>query len=420
MALMKLALLGADDDSLRLVRWAVASGEHTLVAAVDSRPRTNEIKAIAPHIRFDEQWESLLVGSTADAVIVGRAAAGMAEQTGIADDERRAEQLRKLAQAAVPMVVVCPACEAIVGFEIDMIRRDVAGTIIPYVPGTDHPALRSLEGAVGLGDNGSLGTVEQITFEREQIDRSRSSVLVQFARDVGILRQIIGPIVSVSATGPATAVGRDPLGPKVRELPSLANLGVCLIGKEGLTARWSVGPASGTSGGRLTVIGHKGKAVLKIPEAGDWSLETSSSPIGAASFDSHDGTHDIFWRLSHSASTAEFRDEESWLAACRDQEVAEAVDRSLARGRTIELFHEEHSEEQSFKGVMAMGGCLILLFAIGLLMVASVVEGLRLPIRGWPLWRAWPFLLLAPIVVFLLLQLLRFIAKDSGGRRAAT
>ena len=50
----------------------------------------------------------------------------------------------------------------------------------------------------------------------------------------------------------------------------------------------------------------------------------------------------------------------AWLAACRDQEAAEAVDRSLARGRTIELFNEEHTEEESFKSVMAMGGCLLL------------------------------------------------------------
>src|SRR5438270_1355443 len=122
---MKLALLGADDDSLRLVRWALESGEHELLFAFDSRPRAAEIQALAPHVQFQETWETLILGTAADAVIVGRAGAGLTDQTGIADEERRAEQLRKLAQAAVPMLVVCPACEAIVGFEIDMIRWDV-------------------------------------------------------------------------------------------------------------------------------------------------------------------------------------------------------------------------------------------------------------------------------------------------------
>ena len=109
------------------------------------------------------------------------------------------------------------------------------------------------------------------------------------------------------------------------------------------------------------------------------------------------------------------RDDEAWLAACRDQEAAEAVDRSLARGRTIELFNEEHTEEESFKGVMAMGGCLLLVMALGVLFIAVVVEGLRLPMRTWPLWRLWPFYLLVPIVAFLLLQLLQLAVKPRAG-----
>ena len=63
-----------------------------------------------------------------------------------------------------------------------------------------------------------------------------------------------------------------------------------------------------------------------------------------------------------------------------------------ARGRTIELFAEEHTEEESFKGIMAMGGCLLLVMALGVLVVAVIVEGLRLPMRSWPLWRLCPSL----------------------------
>src|SRR5262245_18370957 len=125
MVSMKLALLGADDESLQLVRWAVVSGGHELVLAADCRQRAAEIRSLAPQVRLQEPWETLMLGTVADAVIVGRAGAGLSDVSGIADDERRADQLRKLAQAAVPMLVVCPACEAIVGFEIDMIRRDV-------------------------------------------------------------------------------------------------------------------------------------------------------------------------------------------------------------------------------------------------------------------------------------------------------
>src|SRR5438046_4016248 len=123
----------------------------------------------------------------------------------------------------------------------------------------------------------------------------------------------------------------------------------------------------------------------------------------------------VFSWLTHAMETDEFYDADSWLAACRDQEAAEAVDRSLARGRTIELFNEEHTEEESFKGIMAMGGCLLLVMALGVLFVAVVVEGLRLPMRVWPLWRLWPFYLLVPIVAFLLLQLLQVVVKREEG-----
>jgi hypothetical protein len=83
----------------------------------------------------------------------------------------------------------------------------------------------------------------------------------------------------------------------------------------------------------------------------------------------------------------------------------------VAIRRQPKPFNEEHTEEESFKGVMAMGGCLLLVMALGVLFIAVVVEGLRLPIRTWPLWRLWPFYLLVPIVAFLLLQLLQLVVK---------
>src|SRR5205814_10724809 len=114
---------------------------------------------------------------------------------------------------------------------------------------------------------------------------------------------------------------------------------------------------------------------------------------------------------SPTLQSEQFCEPEAWLAACRDQEAAEAIDRSLARVRTIELFNEEHTEEESFKGVMAMGGCLLRVMALGVLFIAVIVEGLQLPMRGWALWRLWPLYLLVPIVAFLLLQLLQLAIK---------
>jgi hypothetical protein len=112
-----------------------------------------------------------------------------------------------------------------------------------------------------------------------------------------------------------------------------------------------------------------------------------------------------------SAAAAESREKSPWLDACRDQEAAETVDRSLLRGRTIELYGEEHTEADSFKGVMSMGGCLVLLLVLGVTFMAALAEGLRLPLRDWPIVRMWPICLLVPAGIFLLMQLLQLAVK---------
>jgi hypothetical protein len=408
---MKLALLGADDDSLNLVRWAVTQGDHELVAAYDSGLRTNELRELAPHLRTTQSWEELILASVADAVIVGRGGKELVEQTGIDHLERRADQLRKLTQAAVPMIAVCPACEAIIGFEIEMIRRDTKALILPYVPLGSHPVIDMLSEWVLQADESPIGTVEQIVLEREQTDRKRETVLVQLARDASLVREFLGTIQSVAASGPAPAIGRDPLGPKSKELPSLANLSVIFSGEDGLIARWTLARAEDGDVGRLKIVGDRGKAILTMPTGGDWSLHVPGKPVVSELAEPDDDHRQIFSWLAHAIENNEYYDADSWLNACRDQEAAEAVDRSLARGRTIELFNEEHTEGASFKGVMAMGGCLLLVMALGVLLVAVIVESLRLPIRGWAAWRAWPLYLLVPLAIFLLLQLLQLVVN---------
>jgi hypothetical protein len=410
---MKLAVIGADEESLNLVRWATQHGNHELVAAYDSDAQSQQLRVINPQLILSDNWEELFLASAADVVIVGRGGKEAAARASIDRAERRADQLRKLVQAAVPMIVVCPACEAIVGFEIEMIRRDTKSVIVPHVPGLLEPGIRKLEELVSWGDTSPLGKIEQIVLDREQADRSRESVLVQLSRDASALRRMIGTIQTVTASGPPPAIGRDPLGPKSKELPSLTNLTVHLGGDEGLSARWSLAPASGPNMAKLAIIGERGKA--SMTSDGVLSIEIACEKATAETVLAGSDIEPVFRKLSHAVGSDEFYDDSAWLAACHDQEAAEAVDRSLTRGRTIELFNEEHTEEESFKGVMAMGGCLLLSMALGVLFVAVVVEGLRLPMRSWPLWRLWPFYLLVPIVAFLLLQLLQLVIKREEG-----
>jgi hypothetical protein len=410
---MKLALLGVDHDSLVLARWAVTEGGHRILVAYDSRVFATELSQLAPGIRLNNNWEELFLEATADAVIIGRGGQEAALEAYTDPVERRADQLRKLTQAAVPMIVVCPACESIVGYEIEMIRRDTKAVIVPYVPGEWRAAFSELQDLVSWRESSPLGTIEQIVFQRKQRDRSREAVLRQLARDVTLLRRLIGTIQTVTASGPPAAVGRDPLGPKIKELPSLANLSVSFTGEEGLTARWSVVPAIASAGdeqANLSVIGERGDTLLEMPNEGDWTLVVNAEAESREPRPQRHEAEVLFWQLKHAAA-GEVADEDAWLAVCRDQEAAEAVDRSLARGRTIELFNESHSEEQSFKGVMAMGGCFLLVAALFVLLFVVLVESLQLPVREFLVWRLWPVYLLVPIVVFLMLQVLQFAAK---------
>src|SRR6185503_18285975 len=110
----------------------------------------------------------------------------------------------------------------------------------------------------------------------------------------------------------------------------------------------------------LTVICERMKASVSMAASGDWLVRYAGDVSSTESLSNISDAVVPFAQLSWGNAGDARYDPNSWLAACRDQEAAEAVDRSLARGRTIELFNEEHTEEEAFKGVMAMGGCLLL------------------------------------------------------------
>jgi len=409
---MKFALLGVDEEVLAFAQALLAEG-HECAAAFDAEEHLVRLSAIVPAARADEDWEAALLGSTIDFLVVAVARANRTAATGISATERREDQLRKIAQSGVPAVIMHPACEAIVGFEIEMIRRDCQGILVPYSPGLLRPETAELAAIFRAREESPIGATEQIAFERYQADRSRAAVLEQFARDVVLLQKLIGEIRKVNATGPAGATQVDPLGPKSRVKPSLTNLSVHLVGETGASARWSIVPATEAPHGVLSLRGSRGQATLTMPRGcGAWKI---SYPAGSS--EECDGPAKDELQLWSERLPAIIRGEESaplsWIDACRAMEATGAIDRSLERGRTIELYHEEHTEEQSFKGVMAVGGCLMLVTALGVVFLATIVEGLQLPFRNSLVWRLWPVYLLAPMAVFLLLQLLKNVVKKT-------
>ncbi len=396
---MKLALLGIDADVLALAEAAMLGRRHQVVAVYDAGEPNSELRQIAPLARWNDQWESLLLGTIADAVIVASRPA----------DELRADQLRNLVKAGVPLLLVHPACEAIVGYELDMIQRDTGSLLLPYFAGRLHPALIKLAELAGGPLNetspAEIGPVEQLVFERSTLQRGRAEVLAQLACDVSLIRAVVGEIDKVSAMGASV------------DQPSLANLSVHMSGPSGAMARWSVGPVDEQPLGRIVLIGARGRATLKMP-AGEqpWTLEIASQSRESISFDDWNGTEVALDLLEQSLEG--YQPAWNWPSACRDCEIVSAVEQSLHRSRTIQLYEEQHSEQQTFKGMMAVGGCGLLLLACVVLLSVAMVEGLQLPFRRHILWRLWPLYLAAPFAIFLLLQLFQLVFPASSPANA--
>ena len=170
-----------------------------------------------------------------------------------------------------------------------------------------------------------LGTIDQLVFERFLADRSRESVLSQFARDADLMQLFGGDAMTLHALG-SGALGRD-LGP-------YGNLAVQLACQRGVVCRWSVTPVEEHPGGRLTLVGSSGKAMLSMPMNRPWRMEIRSRKrrcllqvktflpgTGAAAIDVL-------------AAAIEGEDvQPSWSDAARTVELAETIDTSLARGR---------------------------------------------------------------------------------------
>ena len=105
----------------------------------------------------------------------------------------------------------------------------------------------------------------------------------------------------------------------------------------------------------------------------------------------------------------------TWQEVCQTLEISDAAQRSIHRRRTIELFHEQVTEAETFKSMMAAGGCGMLMWVLFLLMVAGLADGLQVPFRHTILGKLWLIALFLPLAIFLVLQLLQlvFVRTDS-------
>ena len=399
--LMDFALIGSNDDSLRLAEAIMATSDHTICRVLDADHHRSELFEIAPSAVWDDQWETLLVEGEVDAVLV----------TPHLDVPRLEEQLRKLAQAGVSMVIMHPLHDSLFAYELEMMREEGGGRIIPYFAGAEHPAWNRIAELLRGEETSGIGQPEQILFDRHLKDRDRASVLEALARDLTTLRHLIGEVTSINAVGGAN------------DETAFATLCVNLGATSGTTARWSVSARADECAGTVTVVGSQAKSTLTITDHESptpWSLQTSGAECQAIRFEQSDELASLIRQLQPLPDSSGA--DSDWEGVCHDLEVAEQTERSLKRKRTIELRRESQTEEGTFKGLMSAGSCLLLLLVLFGFFVFAVIEGFRMPMIDYEalreqsepaprmniLLRLWP---VYPLAAFLLIQLLLFVAK---------
>lgn len=395
---MKLAILGLDEEVTASLATAIELGSVDAHFAVLSPVQIETIRRWAPQVRLVDDWETVLAEKRIDAVLVARDESPAVQE----------EKLRRIAQSAIPLIVSHPGCSAIVAYELDMIASDTGGRIAPLYPGDGHPLLALARRMIDAGTDGPLGVVQRVELERRLPEASEEAVRQALALDVAVLRQLIGPVTSVSAIGSLAGSGGG------------SGMTVHLATERPLEARWSLIP-SGQA--RIRLIGDLGECQIQIEgDPRGWRVE---------GLPAHSESEWLEWSewnpLEAALEALEDPSRAAWQAACHDLEVAEMAFVSLRKKRTLDVYGDPPTEEDAFKGFMAMGSCLLLLLALLLFCVLAVTEGIRLAAidpteittelgaeeetgrNRWPLLlRFWP---VYPLLAFLGLQFLLVVAR---------
>ena len=171
----------------------------------------------------------------------------------------------------------------------------------------------------------------------------------------------------------------------------------------GALVRWSVAAGTDSAGARWSFVGARGQAKLEIPaDEQVWKLETRRTGAEAEeeTFPPWDAATLALDMIEQARSGRPLQPD--WLDAANTMELADAIEHSLQRGRTIELQYESATEKSTFKGLMSGIGCFLLIGV--LLFVIAATTAVRF---GMPLADYWPYALLALLLAFLLLQTLR-------------
>jgi myo-inositol 2-dehydrogenase/D-chiro-inositol 1-dehydrogenase len=379
---MNVLILGDGEEEAAWARWLLGRAEHRLDAAYPGFADAPMAGITAPR-----DLEDALARPGVEAIIVG------------GPPESRGEWLRRAAAEGFAIIALHPpGPDSEAYYQVALSREETGAVIVPGVALRLHPGVHVIRRALSEGE---LGAFRGLRIEATT-PVGASLVLGAFARDVDVLRAILGEIEALTATG-------DPPGadPDLELVVQVRGAGPLRGG-----ARIRAEAAAST---RLMLLGEHGSLSLDV-QAHRLTLTRrgAEEPIPLPPWDPHEALMAV---LASSMGRRDSGESPSpnLLDGTRAMELAEAANRSLRRGRTVELYYESISEESTFKSVMTSTGCLVFLASLFVLPLAMVGAAIGLK---WSLYI--PYLIPPALILFVILQALRPALRRPRAGASAT
>ena len=385
-----IAILGADEHLVALVRRIVARWPDVRWVAAYDVPSDYQplVRHLCGPIVFREDWEAMLV-EPADTVwlISSRPITTSAYQ-------RRCDQLRQLARCENLAIVVHPPCDSVLAYELESDSEKKARWIV-YHPALLDPVLRPLLQSNSYASWQVTPSWQQLAIDRQMPPCSPEQVRIELSRDILWIHRTCGQIEKVGGWGGALH-GQD------------FTLALQMQTDRGTLVRWSVRSGEPPQAHWTYTAPDVQVDAQYNPTAQRWSLSVNPPELSVG--------------VTGNASEESLDLLATWDEFCFAEETVDTVLEAVKRQKNLEVVRIPYSEETHFKGVMAAGSCLVLLFLVFLLVVGAIVGGFRYsyPRSGmlddmppsshtWPLLlRLWPVYLL---LAFLALQILLLFAR---------